>query len=279
MKNILIVGPSWIGDMIMAQSLFIALKKQYPEVSIDVVAPEWSIPVLERMSEINEAFPITVKHKQLGLLNRYKVARKLRQHNYQQAITIPRSFKSALIPFFAMIPKRTGYRGEMRYGLLNDIRVLNKSILTKTVQRYVNFAYNNDIANDLEIPYPKLNVDELNQARLVNKLGLKKDKTIIGLMPGAEYGPAKQWPYYKELAKELVENGFRVWIFGSKKDHNIGVAISSQDNENIINLCGETELVDSIDLISLTNKVVTNDSGLMHMAAALGVPLIAIYGS
>lgn len=159
MDKILIIGPSWVGDMIMAQSLFIALKNKYDNLLIDVVAPEWSIPVIERMPEVNNAISIPVKHKQLALITRYKTAKNIRKNNYQQAIVIPRSLKSALIPFFAKIPKRTGYRGEMRYGLLNDIRALDKSILTKTVQRYVNLANSNDSLNKLEIPYPKLSVD------------------------------------------------------------------------------------------------------------------------
>lgn len=279
MNKILVIGPSWIGDMIMAQSLFIALKQQTHDTLIDVVAPEWAIPVIERMPEVNKAIPIPVKHKQLALITRHKTAKDLRKENYQQAIVIPRSFKSALIPFFAKIPQRTGYRGEMRYGLLNDIRDLDKSKLTKTVQRYVNLGNSIDLSNKLDISYPKLNINELNRKNLVEKLHLKQDKPIIGLMPGAEYGPAKQWPYYKELAAKLIESGYRVWIFGSNNDHDIGTAIENNYKEDIINLCGKTQLIDAIDLISLTSKVVTNDSGLMHMAAALSIPLIAIYGS
>lgn len=279
MDKILIIGPSWVGDMIMAQSLFIALKNKYDNLLIDVVAPEWSIPVIERMPEVNNAISIPVKHKQLALITRYKTAKNIRKNNYQQAIVIPRSLKSALIPFFAKIPKRTGYRGEMRYGLLNDIRALDKSILTKTVQRYVNLANSNDSLNKLEIPYPKLSVDVSNRKKLIEQLHLKTGKPIIGLMPGAEYGPAKQWPYFKELAVKLVEHGYRVWIFGSNKDKKIGSEIGNVDSENIVNLCGKTQLVDAIDLISLTGKVVTNDSGLMHMAAAVSTPLVAIYGS
>mgnify|MGYP003933286769 CR=1 FL=1 len=278
MDKILIVGPSWIGDMVMAQSLFISIKNNNPEVIIDVVAPEWSIPLLERIPEINKAFSLPVRHKQLSLITRYKMAKALRSEGYQKAIIIPRSFKSALVPFFARIPVRTGYRGEMRYGLLNDIRLLDKTILRQTVQRYVNLGKDNSELQSPETPFPKLVVHDNNKSELIEKFQLSLDKPIVGLMPGAEYGPAKQWPYYAELAEQLTIKGYQVWIFGSQKDNVLGENIAG-DNEDIFNLSGKTQLVDAIDLISGCKKIITNDSGLMHIAAAVGVPLIAIYGS
>lgn len=170
----------------------------------------------------------------------------------------------------------------MRYGILNDIRLLDKRSLTQTVQRYVNLGLENKSQNldenALEIPFPKLAINEKNRNDLLERLCLSTDKPIIGLMPGAEYGEAKQWPYFNELAKELSNKGYRVWIFGSNKDAVLGKEIAI-DNENIINLCGTTGLVDVVDLISICHKVVSNDSGLMHIAAAVNIPLIAIYGS
>lgn len=278
MNKILIVGPSWIGDMVMAQSLFITLKKINTDCIIDVVSPVWSIPLIERMPEVNKAISLPVKHKQLAFLERYKTGRDLRIKNYDTAIVIPRSFKSALVPFFAKIPVRIGYRGEMRYGILNDIRPLNKTILKQTVQRYVNLALKANTLNSPEIPFPKLLVKKKNRDNLISKLQLNIEKEIIGLMPGAEYGAAKQWPYFGELAKLIVNKGYQVWVFGSDKDNIIGEKIASKE-KNIINLCGKTELVDVIDLISLCDSVVCNDSGLMHIAAAVNIPVVAIYGS
>lgn len=117
-KKILVVGPSWVGDMIMAQSLFIFLKQQNPEVQIDVLAPAWSLPILQRMSEVTDTIEMPVRHGQLALGTRYRLGKQFRQRKYEQAIVIPRSWKSALVPFFAHIPRRTGYRGEMRFGIL-----------------------------------------------------------------------------------------------------------------------------------------------------------------
>ena len=258
-NKILVVGPSWIGDMVMAQSLFITLKNENPDCQVDVVAPQWSIPMIERMPEVNQAIALPVKHNQLALLSRYKIGCSLRGNNYQQAIIIPRSYKSALVPFFAGIPKRTGYRGEMRYGVVNNIIKLDKTILKQTVQRYVNLGLKNRTGDAPAIPFPGLQVSRDNREKLLSQLQLKLDKPVIGLMPGAEYGPAKKWPYFKALADKLVEQGFAVWVFGSEKDWATGHDIAN-DKAEIINLCGKTELVDVVDLISLCDKIVTNDS-------------------
>ena len=279
-QRILVVGPAWVGDMVMAQSLFINLKQRNPDVVVDVLAPAWSLPLLSRMPEVNEALALPVSHGELALAKRYRLGRKLRQKGYTHAIVIPRSFKSALVPFFAGIPVRTGYRGEMRYGIINDMRVLDKEVLTQTVQRQVALGLSETSMLPPTIAYPKLKIDEENQNQVVKKLGLSLDKPIIGMMPGAEYGPAKQWPVssYSKLAGELTKAGHQVWVFGSEKEHEIGAQIASV-GLGVSNLCGATRLEDVVDLIALCDSVVTNDSGLMHVACATGRRVVAIYGS
>ena len=278
--RILIAGPAWVGDMVMAQSLFITLKQRTPDCLIDVIAPSWSVPLLQRMPQVNEAIELAVGHKQLKFMTRYRLGKALRARHYDQAIVTPRSFKSALIPFFARARQRTGYRGEHRYGLLNDIRTLDKNKLTQTVQRYVALGQPADASQPPPVPYPALTVDTANQHKVVQRLGLALDKPIVGLMPGAEYGPAKQWPvsHYRELAEQLADKGFNVWVFGSAKEKSLGEVIALA-NDSVYNLCGQTALVDVIDLIALTHTTVTNDSGLMHIACATGRPVIALYGS
>lgn len=277
-EKILIAGPAWVGDMVMAQSLFITLKQRSHPVEIDVLAPAWSNPILARMSEISETINLPTGHGELGFLQRYKLGKSLRRKKYDQAIITPRSYKSALVPFFANAKKRTGYRGEMRYGVINDIRSLDKNILKQTVQRYVNLGLN-DATQVTKIPFPKLSVDTNNLHRLIDSLKLSLDKPVIALLPGAEYGEAKRWPveYFAELANKLSTQGYQVWILGSEKDHE--VAENIRKNITAINLCGKTDLEDSIDLLSVCKGAVTNDSGLMHIAAAVNIPLVAIYGS
>ena len=290
--KILIIGPSWVGDMIMAQSLFMLLQqrleKQGIEVQIDVMAPLWSSALLERMPEVSNVIDMPLGHGQLQLKARYQLGKSLRQTHYDQAILLPNSLKSALVPFWASIPKRTGYVGEMRYGLLNDIRALDKSILSMTVQRFAALAYAKSQMYDSQnivlknIPVPALNVALNKVDEALHKFQLNTKMPILSLCPGAEYGPAKQWParHYAALAKQLMsELGWQVWIFGSEKDNAMGEEINQLLAGQAVNLCGKTALAEAIDLMSASHTVVSNDSGLMHMAAALGVNVVGIYGS
>lgn len=284
---VLVVGPSWVGDMVMAQSLFMRIRERRPGVPIDVLAPGWSLPLIARMPEVRKGIEMPLGHGQFGFGARRALGRSLRAQRYAQAIVLPGSWKSALAPFFAGIPRRTGFRGELRYGLLNDIRPLDKKVLATTVQRFVALAEeSNGDSPDAgtvpiaSVPTPKLVADAALGAQWVHKLGLD-DARAIGLMPGAEYGPAKQWPaeYYGELAQLLAAAGAQPWIFGSAKEVELGERIRAVSGGAALNLCGKTQLVDVVDLAARCRAVVTNDSGLMHVAAAAGVPVVALYGS
>jgi len=276
--RILVVGPAWVGDMVMAQSLFMTLAAR--DARVDVVAPQWSLPLLARMPEVCRAIALPVGHGRLGLAERWRIGRALRAEHYDQAVVLPRSFKAALIPFFARIPRRTGYRGEMRYGLINDRRVLNKVLLPRVVQRYVALGLPADALLPPEIPLPRLSVDADNQTRLIREMRLDMDRPAVALLPGAEYGPAKRWPlpHYAALARELLASGRQVWIIGSAKEQADGEAIAA-GAPGVLNLCGHTRLEDAVDLLALAAAAVSNDSGLMHVAAAVGIPLVALYGS
>jgi len=280
-QRILVAGPAWVGDMVMAQSLFITLKQRDPQCSIDVLAPGWSLPILSRMPEIHRAIEVPIAHGEFGVAKRWRLGRSLRTEHYDHAIVLPRSLKAALIPCFAKAKIRTGYRGEMRYGLINDMRDLDKTRLTQTVQRFVALGLPADATLPPPIPWPKLRSDLSQQQHLIESLHLDLTRPVIAFMPGAEYGPAKQWPieYYGELAQKLIREGYNVWVFGSRKEHAIGEKIAQMGSTGVHNLCGETALVDTIDLLPLCRAAVSNDSGLMHIAAAVGTPLVAIYGS
>ena len=267
--------------MVMAQSLFISLQTMRQAIEIDVLAPAWSLPLLVRMPQVKQAIPVPIQHGQLGLRQRYKIGRQIKKNNYRQAIVLPRSYKAALIPFFAGIPQRTGYRGEMRYGVINDLRELDKSMLTQTVQRYVALGLSDKVVSAPHIYYPRLVVNKDNQRALLERLKLSTSKPIICIMPGAEYGPAKQWPIdkYRKLAEILVDRGFQIWVIGSEKEKAVGQKIQMQAMHDIVNLCGQTSLVDAVDLLALAETAVCNDSGLMHVACATGRRVTAIYGS
>jgi heptosyltransferase-2 len=281
-RKYLVVGPAWIGDMVMAQSLFKTIRQRDPGSVIDVLAPAWSEPLLARMPEVRKAVVVPVGHGELGIVARYRIGCKLRAEQYDRAIILPRSLKSALIPFFAGVKRRTGYRGELRYGLLNDIRPLDKDVLKKVVQRYMALGLEADeVLPPADIPYPSLLVDEVNGQKIIGCLGLNTEKPVTAFMPGAEYGPAKQWPveHFAELARRLTAGGYQVWQFGSDKDLVLASQIDELAGNCTTVLCGKTSLQEAIDLIAQVDVVVTNDSGLMHVAAALDKPMIAIYGS
>lgn len=279
MRKILVIGPSWVGDMVMAQSLFMVLK-QAGECAIDVLAPGWSLPILERMPEVRKGLVMPLGHGQFGLGARWRLGRQLAAEGYDQAILLPNSLKSALVPFFAGIRQRTGFRGEMRYGLVNDLRLLDETALPMTVQRFVALGQPDGLPLPTPFPWPRLIADTDNQATLRTRLGLAEDRPAIAFMPGAEYGPAKQWPlpHYATLADELAERGYQVWILGAQKDHAAAADIAGK-RPHVHNLAGRTQLGDAVDLLALADAAVTNDSGLMHVAAALDLPLVAIYGS
>jgi heptosyltransferase II len=277
---ILVVGPAWVGDMVMAQSLFMRIRERAPDAAIDVLAPGWSLPLIARMPEVRAGIEMPLGHGALGLGERRRIGHALRDKGYAQAIVLPGSWKSALAPFFASVPRRTGYRGEMRYGLLNDIRALDENVLKTTVQRFVALAEDSSHSTAPEIPRPRLAVDAANGAALMQRLGLDA-RPAVGLMPGAEYGWSKQWPpeYFGELARTLGKSGIQAWIFGSQKEAELGERIRAEAGGHGVNLCGKTALADVVDLAARCKAVVTNDSGLMHVAAAAGVPVAALYGS
>ena len=281
--KVLVVGPSWVGDMVMAQALYRLLKHRSAASEIHVVAPPWSLPVLERMPEVARGIELAVGHGELGLGRRRALGRQLRGERYSHAIVLPRSAKSALVPWFARVPRRTGFRGEWRFGLLNDVRVQDSS-LDQTVKRFVALGReSNEPAGPLPVNlYPRLSVSTANQQRLRVEHGLDAREPLVALMPGAEYGAAKRWPAarFAELARWLAGAGTNVIVLGSAKERPLGDEIAAAAGQSRVrNLCGRTSLADVIDLAAAADAAVSNDSGLLHVAAASGTPVVAIYGS
>lgn len=279
-EKTLVIGPSWVGDMVMAQSLFKSIKIAHPDTEIDVLAPSWSRPLTDRMPEIHQGLSMPLQHGELGLKKRYRLARQMRAQ-YQSAYVLPNSFKSALVPYWAKIPLRIGWRGEWRYPILNDVRVLNKKKYPLMVERFVALAYQKNARLPGQLPKPKLDIQQHACNQALAKHHLVTTTQIIALCPGAEFGSSKRWPiaYYAQVASHFLKQGFQVWIFGSANDKPVGEQISALCQEQCRNLCGDTSLAEAIDLMSCCQCVITNDSGLMHIAAALDKPLVALYGS
>ncbi len=307
MPKILVVAPSWIGDTVLAQPLFARLRAKNPDSQLDVLAPAWSRPVLDCMPEVANVIASPFGHGELKLLDRWRLGRQLTQTGYDCAIVLPNSFKSALVPFFADIPLRVGFVGEGRYGLLNVRHRLDKIKLPLMVERFAQLVE----APGAELPRPlappKLLVRPQAVNRALDELGLTQPPRLAVFCPGAEFGPAKRWParHFAALATRLAADGYDIWMVGSLGDFEVGKAIvealGAPKNPALHpapgshlpsagtappyagararNLCGKTTLAQAVAILSIADKVVTNDSGLMHIAAALDRSTAALFGS
>lgn len=280
-EKILIITPSWIGDCVMTQPMLRCLHERYVDCCIDVLAPAWSRAVFARMPEVNKIIDNPFGHGALCLRERWYLGRILGKQGYTRVIVLPGSFKSALIAAASGIPIRTGYVGEQRYFLLNDIRKLDKAALPLMVDRYTALVGDSEQTLVRHGMPPRLYIDDVAKAEALRQFGLILDKKVMAFCPGAEYGAAKRWParHFAKTAKYYVQQGWQVWLFGSAKDEAIADQIQALCGDVCTNLCGQTDLSQAIDLLSCANTVVCNDSGLMHLAAAVGCRVVAVYGS
>jgi heptosyltransferase-2 len=266
--RILVVGPAWVGDMVMAQSLFAALKRRHPQAAVDVLAPRWTLPLLQFMPEVRDGILQPLGHGELGLAARYRLGRELRARGYDLAIVLPGSLKAAVVPFFAGARQRLGYGGALRRLLLSEARAEPR---LPQVESFVALA---DLAG--EAPRPRLTVPGDIAAAALAATGLARPATpLLAIAPGAEYGPAKRWParHFAALAKAKLDQGWDVWLFGSPADREVATEIPCSQN-----LAGRTSLDQAVALLGLADAVVSNDSGLMHVAAALDRRQVALFG-
>ena len=304
LQKALIVAPAWIGDAVMAQVLFKSLREKFPDIQLDALASPWVAPVLQHMPEITQIFNNPFAHGELKLGKRLQLAHSLAKNNYQRAYVLPNSLKSALIPFFAGIPKRIGFTGEARYGLINCRHTLDAKALPRMIDRFAQLAAEpGEIlpsATLQNLAWPSLEINKNEQAAILQNLGLglyQRPEKIAIFCPGAEFGSAKRWPteHFATLAARLIERGFSIYLLGSNKDAALGDEIMRLAKPNIPahtaakpalnnlnklnNFCGSTSLRQAIHLIAAADWVVCNDSGLMHIAAALKRKSAVLYGS
>jgi len=248
----------------MAQPLLSLVRKKRPDLVIDALAPPWVAPVLRRMAEVGEVIESPLVHGALQLAERWRLGRRLRARGYAQAMVLPNTWKSALLPFFADIPLRSGYVGESRYGLLN-LLYRSKAGREPMALHYARLSEPPGKNPALPLPAPVLQARGNDTAA---RFGISVPYVVFA--PGAEYGPAKRWPYFAELAQRLDTE---IVLLGSAADAGACEGIRGR------NLAGKTTLDEAIDLIAGASRVVSNDSGLMHVAAALGRPQVALFGS
>lgn len=280
--NILIIAPAWIGDMVMMQPLTATLKAQNPSTKITVLAPKSTLALAGRMATVDELIEQPLGHGELNLALRYKLGKTLRNKHYTQALVLPHSFKSALIPWWAKIKKRIGYVGEQRWLLLNNIRRLDKATATQVLSHYLALAFPSDYILPTALPCPTLVTSNENQQTCLNGLKLNiTERRVLALCPGAAYGPARRWPakHFAQVAQYYLDQDWQVWLFAAASEKNITAKINTLTAQRCVDLAGKTTLVDAIDLLALAKIVISNDTGLMHIAAAVDLPVVAIYGS
>ena len=292
-QKILIIGASWVGDMIMAQSLFILLKRTRRDCHITVLAPAWTEPLLARMPEVDESLVLPFDHGDLKLGERRRFGKSLADKGFTHAIVLPNSFKSALIPRFAGIKERIGWRGEARGLLLNDCRRLDKTKYPRMVQRFAALGLPAKARLPERVPDPNLLVTRPMVDKVLAKFGIETTgdwpARLLAICPGAEFGSSKQWPasHFIMLCTRLLADGWRVVIMGSAGDAAIAQEIYEGVEQKLgrsltdrcFNLAGKTTLAEAIDIMAACALAVSNDSGLMHVAAALNLPVVALYGS
>jgi heptosyltransferase II len=281
--RILLIAPSWVGDAILSEPLIGALRRAGVEQPVDVVVPPWCGPVYARMRGVGRIVDNPVPHGRLALRARHALGRALRAHGYTHAYVLPNTWKSALVPYFARIPKRIGYVGEARHGLLTEARRLDRKALPQLAARYAALAGSPRTVLAMP-PAPSLVANQENLRAAMRALGLSSARPVVVLCPGAEFGPAKRWPaaHFAALAQRFADEGRAVWILGSPNDRAVAAAVFAalpSATPAIVDLTGRTDLGTAIDLMSVASLVVSNDSGLMHAAAAVNAPLVALFGS
>lgn len=280
-QRILVIAPNWIGDCVMAQPLLSLLKKKYPNQPIDVLAPSWVAPVLRAMAEVDTVLETPFKHGALQLRERWRFAQILRQRGYGAAYVLPNTLKFALLPWMAGIKKRIGYKGESRYGLINVMHHDDPIVPRAMVPFYAALASAPTTQAPTQLPRPAMQLLKTQINEVLNVLGLSDKNRLIVFAPGAEFGNAKRWPaiHFAQLANSILQSypDAQVVLLGSSKDNAVCAEIKAAC-PSVHHLAGKTSLDQAIALIAAASAVVSNDSGLLHIASALNRPVIALYG-
>lgn len=266
-SNSLIIAPQWIGDAVMTEPLLRRLRARGERLTVGALP--WVAPVYRAMPQVDEVIEFPFQRGGLQLKARRSLGKQL-EGRFEAAYVLPNSLKSALLPFLASIPRRVGYLGEARVGLLTH-RLKNPKDKPPMVAFYSALSGEAGVANDR----PQLQLPPAVVARALEKHGLEEGGYVV-MAPGAEYGPAKRWPHFGALAALLDRP---VLLLGSGKEAELCESIRAQAPERCRNLAGQTSLEEAFALIAAAGRMVSNDSGLMHVAAAFGVPQVALFGS
>ncbi|MEW6614224.1 MAG: lipopolysaccharide heptosyltransferase II [Thermodesulfobacteriota bacterium] len=282
--KILIRSTNWIGDVILTFPAIATIRKNFPRSYIAILSRPWVAPLLENNPDVDEV--IIYEHNGIhnGVLGRLRLAKALREKRFDLAVLLQNAFDAALIALLAGIPIRAGYNSDMRGHLLTNKVILDKTVLGKhQVYYYLEMlkALGMDIVD--EDPLVKVSDEARKRAtEILGPLNIQNGELLVGINPGAYFGSAKRWlPERYALLSDMIHKDFRgkILLFGSKEEKVISEMILGIANSDVIDLAGKTSLLETMALIEKCSLFITNDSGLMHLAAALKIPLIAIFGS
>ena len=280
----LVISPNWIGDAVMAQPLLQLLKAAHPERPIDVLAPPAVSPVWRQVAEVEEVLETPFRHGALQLKERWKYARMLAKRGYADAYILPNTIKYALIPWLAGIPRRIGYKGESRYGMINVMHH-DEVPARPMIPFYAALALPPVTTQGKPaLPKPKMIAGEAQIAAVFERHGIDPARPLVAVAPGAEFGGAKRWPgrHFAGLMRDVLQRdpSAQIVLLGSPKDKEACTAVAAglPADAAIFNLAGATTLAEAVALLARVTVLVTNDSGLMHVASAQNRPVLALYG-
>ena len=283
-KRILIRSTNWIGDAVMTTPAVRAIRKNFPDAKISILTKPWVAPVFSNSPYVDNLLIYDKAEKHKGLAGKMQLVKDLKQYSFDAAILLQNGFEAALITFFAGIPYRIGYNTDIRGFLLT-----HSVPCTPQIKKMHQTGYYLGILQGIGLETDGLGLDlvvdkkyQKRAAEILEEHGISKSDRLVGINPSATFGPAKQWfpERYAGLSDKIHEVfGARILLFGGPGDRELGVRISQMMQHPPIDLCGKTNLEEAIALINMCNLFITNDSGLMHVAAALDIPLIAIFGS
>jgi heptosyltransferase-2 len=277
-KPVLIVPYVWIGDFVRCHSVVKLLRAQAPDRPVDIVSSTLCAPLADYMPGVRKAIVIDLPRRRLGVALQRQLANTLRQLHYAQALVMSRKWKAALAPWLAGVPLRTGFTGEMRFGLLNDLRAGERK-LPRMIDQMGALALPKNANLPSEWPLPELRIPQEEVVRWKERRGLAaQERPIVTVSPGA-VGAGKAWPgqHYGELARALTKNGASVWVLGGPNEAPLARQIAETGGPRVRDLTSN-DLRTAILALAAADVSVTNDSGLMHVSAAIGTPTVAIFG-
>ena len=275
---ILVVPYMWIGDFVRCHSVIKLLKARYPRRPVDVLTSTLCAPLLDYMPGVRKGIVCDLPRKRLALARHRALAARLAAEHYGSSLVMPRTWKSALAPFLAGIPERTGFAGEVRFGLLNDIRFGERQ-LPRMIDRCGALTLPKGAPLPADWPKPELNVPAQEAAEWRATRGLPDDgRPVVAFAPGA-VGPSKRWPvaYFAELAQKLTAQGLAVWVLGSPTETPLATEIAAAAGPAAHSLTSP-DLRNAVLALKLASAMVSNDSGLVHVSAAIGTPTVGIFG-